>query len=59
MNTMFGKCYELEYLDLTNFNTFNVTNMSWMFGDCKKLKEINGINKIISNKVTNMIAMFY
>ena len=31
MNTMFQKCYELEYLDLTNFNSHIVTNMSFMF----------------------------
>ena len=42
---MFGECYELEYLDLSNFDTSNVTNMSFMFSNCNKLKEIKGINK--------------
>ena len=54
MNTMFAVCKELEYLDLTNFDTSNVTDMSFMFNECKKLKEIKGINKFITNKVTNM-----
>ena len=31
IQSMFDKCNELEYLDLTNFDTFNVTNMAWMF----------------------------
>ena len=29
-----------------------------MFNECKKLKEIKGINKFITNKVVNMNAMF-
>ena len=31
MNTMFQQCNELEYLELSNFNTANVTNMKFMF----------------------------
>ena len=49
MISMFQECYELEYLDLTNFNTSNVTDMSRMFFGCNKLKAIKGINKFISN----------
>ena len=55
---MFQLCKELEYLDLTNFDTSNVTDMSYMFSQCNKLKEIKGINKFITNKVTSMSAMF-
>ena len=55
---MFGECYELKYLDLTNFNTSNVTKMNHMFTKCHKLKEIKGINKFYTNKVTDMSAMF-
>ena len=44
MNTMFGTCYELEYLDLSNYNTSNVTNMSFMFNNCNKLKYLNLLN---------------
>ena len=29
-----------------------------MFNHCEKLKEIKGINKFNTNKVTNMKAMF-
>ena len=38
MNSIFDGCNELEYLDLSNFDTSNVTNMVWMFADCFKLK---------------------
>ena len=41
---MFEDCNELEYLDLTNFNTSKVTDMAFMFNECYKLKEIKGIN---------------
>ena len=46
MRGMFQSCYELEYLDLTNFNTSNVINMELIFNDCRKLKEIKSINLI-------------
>ena len=32
--------------------------MSYMFNKCHKLKAIKGINKFITNKVTNMNTMF-
>ena len=40
MKAMFQFCTELEYLDLSTFNTFNVQDMGWMFNKCYKLKEI-------------------
>ena len=58
MKSMFQACFKLEYLDLSNFNTSNVIDMSYMFNKCNKLKEIKGINKFITDKVINMYAMF-
>ena len=55
---LFDECKFLTILDLSNFDTSNVTDMGWMFNRCHKLKEIKGINKFITNKVTNMNAMF-
>ena len=46
---MFQQCNELEYLDLSNFDTSKVTDMSFMFSECYKLKEIKGINKFNTN----------
>ena len=56
---MFEDCKELEYLDLSNFNTSNVLDIQCMFLCCHKLKEIKGINKFDTSKVTNMEGMFF
>ena len=45
MNGMFWNCNSLSNLNLSNFNTQNVKNMSYMFGGC------NSIDK--SNLITN------
>ena len=58
MNTMFQLCKELEYLDLTNFNTSNVTNMSFMFDSCNKLKYLNVSNFIINGETKKMFFSF-
>ena len=55
---MFQECNELEYLDLSNFNTHNVTDMEAMFNNCNKLKEIKGINKFILSNVKNKNNIF-
>ena len=34
---MFQECDKLEYLDLSNFDTSNVTDISLMFNKCEKL----------------------
>ena len=52
------KIVKIEYLDLSNFETSNVTDMGWMFNKCHKLKQIKGINNFNTNKVTNLRAMF-
>ena len=54
MNGMFQQCNLLEYLGLSYFNTSNVTYMQNIFNLCHNLIEIKGINKFITNKVTNM-----
>ena len=58
MKAMFCKCKELEYLDISNFDTSNVTDVSGMFSGCNKLKEIIGINNFSSNNVINMQGLF-
>jgi surface protein len=58
MERMFQLCKELEFIDLSNFDNSNVTNMAFMFNECTNLKEIKGINKFVTNKVTNMEGMF-
>ena len=34
MGFMFSRCSSLKELNLSNFNTNNVTDMSWMFSEC-------------------------
>ena len=47
---MFDGCSPLKELNLTNFNTNNVTNMSSMFDGCSSLKELN-LNNFNTNNV--------
>ena len=58
MSGMFYECSSLKELNLNNFNTNNVTNMSWMFYGCSSLKELNLYN-FNTNNVTSMEGMFY
>ena len=55
---MFHQYKELEYLDLSSFDTSNVTDMGLTFALCYKLKEIKGINNFKTNSVKNMFGMF-
>ena len=58
MYSMFESCSELEYLDLSNFDTSYVINMQGMFRDCIKLREIIGLKNFNTNEVENMSRMF-
>ena len=58
MDVMFQGCKKIKYLNLTNFDTYNVTSMQYMFACCYSLKEIKGINHFNTSKVKNMKAMF-
>ena len=55
---MFQNCKMIEYLDLSNFNTNNVSDMGCMFKDCQKLKEIKGINNFNIKNGTNTTDIF-
>ena len=46
---MFKQCKELEYLNLSNFNTSNVNDMQCMFYNCNKLKYLNLLNFSLNN----------
>ena len=54
---MFYKCKLLNNIDLSNFNTNNVTDMRRMFEDCSSLNSIN-LSNFNTNNVTNMSMMF-
>ena len=48
----------IKELNLNNFNTNNITNMSFMFTGCLSFKELN-LNNFNTNNVTNMSFMFH
>ena len=52
MEGLFEDCSNIITLDLSNFNSSNVTNMRRLFSKCIKLKEIKGINKFNTDNVT-------
>ena len=59
MTWMFSNCSSLTNINLANFNTQNVTNMSHMFYNCSSLTNINLSNFNNTKHVTNMKHMFY
>ena len=58
MSGMFYGCSGLISLDVTNFNTANVTNMRYMFKGCFKLKEIYVSDKFVTDDVIDSKDMF-
>ena len=56
-NQIFWGCDSLISLDLSNWNTSNVTNMYAMFNSCKSLTELD-LSNWDTSKVTNMSSMF-
>ena len=57
MLNMFNNCTSLTSLDLSNFNTSAVTNMSSMFNGCTSLTSLD-ISNFNTSAVTNMAYMF-
>ena len=55
--SMFKGCELITNINLSNFNTNNVTNMYCMFYGCSSLTNIN-LSNFNTNKVTNMYGMF-
>ena len=58
MNAMFYNCSSLTTLDLSKFNTNNVTHMGNMFRNCSSLTSLD-LSKFNTNNVTNMDDMFF
>ena len=54
---MFYWCSSLTSLNLSNFNTNNVTNMNHMFQYCSSLTSLN-LSNFNTNNVTDMSWMF-
>ncbi|WEV42781.1 BspA family leucine-rich repeat surface protein [Bifidobacterium sp. ESL0682] len=65
MHAMFSSDWALRSLDVSGFDTSNVTDMGYMFADnqsaagTKGLSTIDGLTDFNTSKVTDMSAMFY
>ena len=57
MNYMFYGCSKLTSLDVSRFNTSNVTDMSGMFSGCYNLPSLD-LKNFDTSKVTDMSDMF-
>ena len=55
--SMFEDCSNLEFIDLSNFDTSSVTDMSNMFRKCTSLKSLD-LSNFDTGNVTNMHFMF-
>ena len=55
---MFYNCKNLNELNLSSFNTNNVTNMSQMFFNSSYITNLN-LSSFNTNNVTDMSGMFY
>ena len=55
---MFSNCTSLTTLDLSGWDTSNVTDMNEMFNYCTSLTTIKGLENFNTSKVTKMIRTF-
>ena len=54
---MFRNCMNIKSVDLSSFDSSDVTNMNYMFGKCIYLEDIK-LNNLVTDKVTDMSYMF-
>ena len=56
-NLMFSGLYNIIYIDLSNFDSSEITGMFGMFKDCSSLTSVN-FGNFDTSKVTDMCSMF-
>ena len=57
MRSLFNHCTKLEVVDLSSFDTSQVTNFQWMFDECTSLKYLD-LSNFNTTKITNVYSMF-
>ena len=57
MSSLFSGCSSLTDLNVSSFNTSNVTEMQFMFSSCTSLTSLD-VSKFNTSNVTNMSGMF-
>ena len=50
---------KFKYIDISDWNVSNITNMSYMFYYCEELESVGDISKWDVSNVTNMRSMFF
>ena len=58
MSEFFSGCTSLQYIDISNFDTSNVTDMDNMFQDCVNLIEVKNFENMNISKVESMNYTF-
>ena len=58
MYDLFFDCQNLIDIDLSNFETDNLKNMSNMFYNCSKIEKLD-LSNFDTRRVTNMSGLFY
>ncbi len=56
-SNMFNRFTSVKDIDISNFNTENVIDMSYMFNGCESLTSLD-VSNFDTSKVTNMVRMF-
>ena len=54
---MFNGCSNISEIDFSNFDTMNVSNMSYMFNGCSSLTSLN-LSNLNTSKVKDMSICF-
>ena len=58
LRKLFAYCRELVFVDLTNFKSDNLTDISFLFGNCTNLKEIKGLEHLNTKNIVSMDNAF-
>lgn len=58
ISCLFSNCSKMKYLDISNLNTKNITNMKGLFNKCDNLVAINGLEKLNTTNAKDMSYMF-
>lgn len=59
VDRMFSNLKALTSIDLSGFDTSNVTNFQWMFYNCNNLTSVVGLENFNTSKATTFEYMFY
>ena len=59
LSGVFARLNKVEVVDISGWDTSNVTTMAYMFAECEDIKKIIGIENLDVSKLKNTNSMFY